>query len=66
MFGAITHNHREPLQNNRQQTVIDEMVQDPICGVYFPRKDGIRKKIKGQELFFCSKACKDKYIEQNT
>jgi YHS domain-containing protein len=66
MFGAITHQHREPLQNNRQQTVIDEMVQDPICGVYFPRKDGIRAKMNGQEILFCSKACKDKFLEQYT
>jgi len=66
MFGALTHQHREPLHNHKQQTVIDEMVQDPICGVYFPRKDGVRATIKGQELLFCSKKCKDKFLEQQS
>jgi YHS domain-containing protein len=66
MFGAISHQQRDHLKNNTKQSVIDEMVQDPICGVYFPRNDGIRAKVKGQELLFCSKACKDKYLEQYT
>jgi len=66
MFGALTHQHREPLHNHKQQTVIDEMVQDPICGVYFPRKDGVRAIIKGQEFLFCSKKCKDKFLEQQS
>ena len=66
MFGAISHEQREHLQNNKKQTVIDEMVQDPICGVYFPRKDGFRAKIKGQELLFCSKACKEKFLKKYT
>jgi YHS domain-containing protein len=65
MFGALSHQHREPLNNNRQQAVIDEMVQDPVCGVYFPRKDGIRAEINGQELLFCSKVCKDKFLERS-
>jgi len=66
MFGAIAHQQSEPLQHNKQQTVIDEMVQDPNCGVYFPRKEGVRARIKGEELLFCSKACKEKFLKHYT
>ena len=41
--------------------VIDEMVQDPFCQTYIPRRDSVRRVINGQEYFFCSNACADKY-----
>ena len=41
--------------------VIDEMVQDPFCKVYIPRKEAIRRNIGGEELLFCSTECADKY-----
>ena len=41
----------------------DVMVKDPFCEVYFPKRNGIQLVIEGQELFFCSTECRDKYIE---
>ena len=40
---------------------IDELVQDPMCKTYIPPRGAIRKVVRGQEHFFCSKECAEKY-----
>jgi YHS domain-containing protein len=47
----------------RQPTnVTEEMVQDPYCHIYLPRSQAIRRKIRGQEYFFCSPGCLEKFL----
>jgi YHS domain-containing protein len=41
--------------------VIDEMVQDPFCGTYVPKRESIRRVMEGQEYLFCSDECADKF-----
>jgi YHS domain-containing protein len=48
------------------QGFVDEMVQDPFCKTYVPRRDSVRRVIQGQEVFFCSDDCADKYESQET
>jgi uncharacterized protein len=43
----------------------DVMVKDPYCGIYFAKKDGVHLNMNGQDLYFCSKECKDRFIEKN-
>lgn len=33
------------------------LVRDPACGVYLPRTTGIKRKVRGEEHYFCSKDC---------
>lgn len=47
-----------------QAGIDDIMVKDPFCQVYFPQREGVRSVIKGVEYHFCSKECRDKFIEQ--
>lgn len=42
-------------------TVIDDMVQDPFCKTYIPRREAIKRVMKGKEILFCSEECADKY-----
>ena len=44
--------------------VIDEMVQDPFCGTYIPKRESIRRVIEGQEYLFCSEECAEKFAMQ--
>lgn len=44
--------------------VIDEMVQDPFCGTYIPKRESIRRVMEGQEYHFCSEECADKFALQ--
>lgn len=41
--------------------VIDEMVQDPFCKIYIPRRESIKKTIEGEQFFFCSEECASKF-----
>jgi len=44
----------------------DIMVKDPFCEVYFPKRDAVRLMFRGQEQFFCSSECRDRFLEQQT
>ncbi len=41
--------------------VIDEMVQDPFCKTYIPKRESVKRVIGGEPHFFCSSECADKY-----
>jgi hypothetical protein len=45
--------------------VTDEMLKDPHCGVYFPRKEGVPLKIAGETRYFCSTRCRDAYRDEH-
>ena len=45
--------------------VMDEMVQDPACGTYLPKHQALRVWVKGQERYFCSEACRDRFLEES-
>lgn len=53
-------------QMSAPQQVDDIMVQDPFCKVYFPQREGLHAKHKGEDLYFCSQECKDKYLTNNS
>jgi YHS domain-containing protein len=58
---------QQPRMNGQPPERIDDvMVKDPQCGVYFPKHQGVSWKHHGQEYFFCSDECKEKYKEQNS
>jgi YHS domain-containing protein len=39
----------------------EEMVRDPRCGVYVPVSSAMKKRIKGETVYFCSKECEEGY-----
>ncbi len=42
----------------------DELVKDPVCGIYIPKNKAIIAKVGGVKVYFCSKECKEKYLEE--
>ena len=48
---------------NRGQHHSGIMVKDEVCNTYLPREDAIREVIKGEEHFFCSNDCRQKFLE---
>jgi YHS domain-containing protein len=50
--------------NGRSGETIDEMVQDPSCQTYIPLREAKRKVIGGQEYYFCSKGCCEKFEKE--
>lgn len=39
------------------------MVKDAICNTYLPQEDAIKEIMEGKEYFFCSKECRQKFLE---
>ena len=48
-------------QDKARGGVLDEMVQDPVCKIYIPRKEAFKKTYGGKEILFCSRECADKF-----
>jgi YHS domain-containing protein len=44
------------------QEIDDEMIKDPVCDIYFPKKDGVHLRFNGKDHYFCSTACRDKFV----
>ncbi len=44
----------------------DVMIQDPQCGIYFARRDGVALTHEGRTLYFCSESCKEKFLAKYT
>lgn len=40
---------------------VDEMVQDPVCEIYVPRRDSVKRVIRGKTFFFCSEKCASRF-----
>lgn len=39
----------------------EDLVKDPYCGTYVPVSNASKVTINGEELYFCSKECIEKY-----
>ena len=48
---------------SRNPSIDDVMVKDPVCGIYFPQREGVELRHGGQMHVFCSSACRDRFIE---
>ena len=54
----------QKVRETKTGTVVDEMVQDPLCKIYIPKREARRKVINGQEYFFCSEKCYNKFLKK--
>ena len=57
---------RKEIRTGPNGVVIDEMVQDPVCKTYIPRREAIKKTIGGEDYFFCSEACASRFESEKT
>jgi YHS domain-containing protein len=54
---------KEKISRSENGGVIDEMVQDPQCKMYVPRRQAVEKTVEGKTVHFCSEACATKFLE---
>ncbi len=38
-----------------------ELKKDPVCGIYVAPATSVSKTVKGELVYFCSTACRDKF-----
>jgi len=55
---------KERISRGENGGVIDEMIQDPQCKMYSPRREAIEKSINGKTYRFCSEACASKFLQE--
>ena len=55
---------REYVSGSPKGEIDDVMIQDPECEVYLSKESAIRTMIDGQEMYFCSQECKEKYLNR--
>ena len=46
--------------------VDDVLVQDPVCKTYVARRDSIHTRYGGELFHFCSEACRDRFLQDQT
>ena len=52
-------------KRNPPREIQDEMVQDPVCQVYLPKRQAVvLKSSNGLNYYFCSTQCRDKFIKE--
>ena len=52
-------------KRNPPQEIQDEMVQDPVCKVYLPKRQAVVLKSSNRlNYYFCSAQCRDQFIKE--
>ena len=63
--GIFLSGHKgQRIEKRENGGMIDEMVQDPVCGTFVLRRKSIKKMIDGEEYFFCSTECASQFEAQ--
>lgn len=53
------------VRGGQQREIDEELVLDPFCQTYFQKRNGVRYSRDGEDLYFCSPECRDKFIAEN-
>jgi len=64
MRPRISTAHRAKAQGTGQ--IDDIMIKDPYCETHFAKKDGVHLNLRGEDFYFCSSECRDKYLAQHS
>jgi YHS domain-containing protein len=66
MFGGMVNPAPERATANPRAAAVPmggELKKDPICGTYVSTSTAVKKSApKGEVVYFCSTACRDKFI----
>ena len=41
----------------------EELVQDPYCQTYIPKKSALKKRVSGKDYYFCKKECLGNFVK---
>ena len=64
VFGRTGNSNRVKGPFKQPPPVTDELVKDPVCKVYCPKKDALSLIRHGKIYYFCSEECRRKFREQ--
>jgi uncharacterized protein len=44
----------------------EELVQDPYCQTYIPKRSALKKRVAGRDYYFCNRNCLKKYLKRDS
>ncbi len=53
---------RIPPPSQTPEVEKDELVQDPVCKVFIPRRNALVASKDGENYYFCSEGCRKKFL----
>jgi YHS domain-containing protein len=59
---SLSESKKQNFPGMANTRIDDVMIKDPFCEVYFPKREGHHLKYEGKDLYFCSSACREKFI----
>jgi YHS domain-containing protein len=64
LFRQIAHSlgFGRPSSRPRECREAEELVQDPICQTFIPRKEALKAERDGKDYFFCSEGCLKRFL----
>jgi len=52
----------KPSSRNRGRQEPEELVQDPVCQTFIPRREALKAQKDGRDYFFCSEGCLKRFL----
>ncbi len=52
-------------KKSSQKMEPEELVQDPYCQTYIPKRSAVRKRIFGKDYYFCTQECFENFIKKS-
>jgi YHS domain-containing protein len=46
--------------------ITNEMIQDPVCGMYVPMNEAVSHRSRQGTFYFCSEECKKRFLDLKT
>lgn len=62
-IGSMLKDKLKPSDEEDSSLADAELIKDPQCGAYFMKQKGIEARVEGKTLHFCSRECRDKFLE---
>jgi uncharacterized protein len=47
-----------------RESALEELVQDPCCQTYIPKRSALKKRISGQDYYFCTRECLKEFLRK--
>jgi uncharacterized protein len=47
----------------KPEVASDELVQDPVCNIFVPRRNALKLHKNGEDYYFCSEGCRKKFLK---
>jgi len=52
----------KPSSRARRRQEPEELVQDPVCQTFIPRREALKAQKDGRDYFFCSEGCLKRFL----